>query len=190
MIKKVEWTEILETVIPSSACCDLRPFVCERFPHECDIIVIGQNPATHLNRDWWEFWNETSGFDYTSFTEAYGEDRRRQGKTQKSKTRTRFNRFWDNGFKCVETNVCSELGVEKSDRECHCNSAVLRVLLDNMPRQRKIGVFAHGGPATDFINNYQYPDNWHVHKTCHLRLQGKEVRFKEIDRFCEELKQP
>ena len=188
MSRKVEWTEILETEILSSANCDLRPFVCEGFPHDCDIIVIGQNPATHLNRDWREFWNETSGFNYTSFTEAYEEHRRKQGKARKSRTRTRFDRFWDNGFKCVETNVCSEVGVEKSDKECYCNAGFLRVLLDNMPRQHRIGVFAHGVPATNFIDNYQCPDNWHVHKTCHLHLQRKEIRFKEIDRFCEELK--
>lgn len=108
-----------------------------------------------ISKEIGEFWNGTSGFDYTSFTEVYKERRRRQGKTQKSKTRTRFDRFWDNGFKSVETNVCSEVDVEKSDKECYCNSTVLRILWDNMPRQPKIGVFAHGGPATDFINNYQ-----------------------------------
>jgi hypothetical protein len=32
--------------------CHERPFVCDGFPEDCNVIVIGENPATQLTTDW------------------------------------------------------------------------------------------------------------------------------------------
>ena len=163
-----KWTSILRDVIPDH-CKNQRPFVCDGFgnPSDCDIIVIGKNPATPLGVNWRAFWQDTSGFDYISFAKCY-----EQPMHTRSKTRSRFSRFGDNGFRCIVANVCSEEGVEKSKKECDCNVAVLRVLLDNIPQESTIGVFAHGTEATAFITDFrdQCPNHWHIHTTCHLRL--------------------
>lgn len=190
MNENVDWTKILvESGIPS-CCCGCRPFVCCGFPSDCKIVIIGNNPATFLNKDWWEFWKETSGFDYRYFSQVYEKEREKQGRTRTSstsRTRERFDRFRYNGFTCLlETNVFSNEGGES---ERIRNRTVLEALLDNMPRQTRIGVFAHGKYAKKFISNYQCPTDWLVHPTCHLSLCSKEKRWAEIDNFCQELRQ-
>ena len=35
---------------------DLRPFVCEGSPLDCDVFIVGSNPATKMEGDWWRFW--------------------------------------------------------------------------------------------------------------------------------------
>ena len=40
------WTQMLKAVIPSP--CYERPFVCDGFPDTCEVLVIGENPATPL----------------------------------------------------------------------------------------------------------------------------------------------
>ena len=85
------WTRILKEVIPSP--CYERPFVCDGFPCTCEVIVIGDNPATRLTTDWWSFWSDTSGFDYNHFLEVYQTERDRAGKGQVSNTRRRWTEF-------------------------------------------------------------------------------------------------
>jgi hypothetical protein len=40
----------------------LRPFVCEGSPLDCDLFVVGYNPATDVPGDWWRFWESGYGF--------------------------------------------------------------------------------------------------------------------------------
>ena len=34
-----------------------RPFICDGYPLDCDIFIIGINPATSTEKEFWEFWN-------------------------------------------------------------------------------------------------------------------------------------
>ena len=34
-----------------------RPFVCEGYPMECDVFIVGINPATAMQSDFWSFWD-------------------------------------------------------------------------------------------------------------------------------------
>lgn len=40
----------------------LRPFVCEGSPLDCDVFIVGYNPATDVSGDWWRFWKPGYGF--------------------------------------------------------------------------------------------------------------------------------
>ena len=39
-----------------------RPFVCEGSPLDCEIFIVGFNPATEMG-DFWQFWRTGYGFD-------------------------------------------------------------------------------------------------------------------------------
>jgi hypothetical protein len=47
--------------------CYERPFVCDGLPESCSVIIIGENPATSMQTDWWDFWNDETGFDLGKF---------------------------------------------------------------------------------------------------------------------------
>lgn len=90
-----------------------RPFVCDGYPNECHVMIIGTNPATPLSTDWWDFWIWDYGFDYNLFTSRYINTRRKLGRSPMGRTRrklTRLTRFaadclGELRLKCIETNV-------------------------------------------------------------------------------------
>jgi hypothetical protein len=41
----------------------LRPFVCEGSPFDCEVFIVGYNPATAMDGDWWRFWKAGYGFE-------------------------------------------------------------------------------------------------------------------------------
>jgi hypothetical protein len=47
----------------------LRPFVCDGSPLECEVFIVGFNPATSVG--FWEFWDTGHGFDKKAWFEAY-----------------------------------------------------------------------------------------------------------------------
>ena len=53
----------------------LRPFVCEGSPLECRIVIVGFNPATEMERDFWEFWEPGYGFRKADWLVAYTAER-------------------------------------------------------------------------------------------------------------------
>lgn len=52
----------------------LRPFVCDGSPLDCQVFLVGHNPATPSDRDFWTDWGP-KGFDKTSWMKAYLEER-------------------------------------------------------------------------------------------------------------------
>ena len=143
-----DWTTILKEVIPSP-CYDQRPFVCDGFPDACEVIVIGENPATKTNIAWWTWWKDDTRFDYKSFMESYNSER-----DKPSRTRRRLDRIRSKGINCVETNAYSNEqsgGVSQSIE----NYAVLDVLMKNMPLLK--GIIAHGKKAQQSLENLEVP---------------------------------
>jgi hypothetical protein len=53
---------------------DPRPFVCDGNPLECNIFIIGINPATKIEMNFEDFWDE-DGFDKQKWLEAYINER-------------------------------------------------------------------------------------------------------------------
>ena len=93
---------------------DLRPFVCSGSPLECEIFIVGYNPATEMSRSFWSFWDPATGFDKDAWFQAYREERAarplREGKTRRnavSNTRHRIDWIVEGAspISCLETNL-------------------------------------------------------------------------------------
>ena len=51
-------------------CLD-RPFVCDGLPEASNVMLIGDNPGQPTEKDWWEYWDEKTGFGYDDFLADY-----------------------------------------------------------------------------------------------------------------------
>ena len=93
---------------------DLRPFVCDGSPLECEAFIVGFNPANTMSADFWQFWHSGHGFDKAAWFEAYIKDRQRRplkaGKTRrKAMSNTRRVIEWiveeAKPVRCLKTNI-------------------------------------------------------------------------------------
>lgn len=76
----------------------LRPFVCDGNPLDCEVMIVGLNPASKVKNGFWKFWDlSKGGFDRAAFETHYAKLRRRAGKKNKSTTREKIS--------CIETHV-------------------------------------------------------------------------------------
>jgi hypothetical protein len=173
-----KWTSFLEEVIPSP--CYERPFVCDGLPSASIAIVIGENPATPLMKNWWDYWDEMSGFDLDVFVEHYIEERQLRGKGI-SNTRRRLNRIRENGVKCIETNAYQN---EKPDGvgEGVSNFALLNVLISQNENLKAI--IGHGKIAQEFLDRVIVPNGVKTYRPRHFRMES----YDEIDRICADIK--
>ncbi len=68
---------------------DLRPFVCDGSPLDCKVFIVGLNPASEMDGDFWDYWDSGRGFDKTRWFEAYKNSRRERplnpGKKRRNK---------------------------------------------------------------------------------------------------------
>ncbi|MCY0095070.1 hypothetical protein [Hoeflea ulvae] len=112
MDSMAEFETYLRTAAPANS--GLRPFVCSGSPLECSIALVGYNPATNLEADFWNFWNSARGFDKANWFETYKVERQNRplkpGKTRRnavSPTRKRIELFIEGvgDYKCLETNL-------------------------------------------------------------------------------------
>lgn len=95
---------------------EFRPFVCDGSPLECEVFIVGFNPATPMSADFWQFWHPSKGFDKESWFEAYKKDRQarplKPGKTRRnsvSPTRRVMDWVLEGAapYRCLETNIYS-----------------------------------------------------------------------------------
>jgi hypothetical protein len=95
---------------------DLRPFVCEGSPLECEAFIVGLNPASPMKTDFWQFWRSGVGFDKARWFEAYKIERAcrplkpgRQRRYPVSNSRRVIEWLIPalNSVKCLETNIYS-----------------------------------------------------------------------------------
>ena len=95
----------LDNILPRP-CISQRPFVCDGFPNESTVLIVGENPGQQMN-DWWSYWNPATGFDRESFSKHYlATKQREKGNPCWSYrgTRARFQRLLEMGVRTVETN--------------------------------------------------------------------------------------
>jgi hypothetical protein len=92
----------------------LRPFVCQGSPLDCKAFIVGSNPATTFEADFWTFWRPGYGFDKKAWLKQYVDERGRRplkpGKTRRSPiSNTRRVIEWvlegASPLRCLETNV-------------------------------------------------------------------------------------
>ena len=193
----INWTQTLKEVICTPCHC-MRPFVCDGFPGTCQVLVVGQDPATALPDDWWSFWDPECGFKETRFESAYLKHRERLrlvnlAKRGKSDTREKFlNRITNNlkpQLKSIETNA--SMG---GDLRWDSNQEVIKVLLKGMDNLQAI--IAYGNKAHDLVGRsgklrplINLPDEA-IHEIPHFRSRRRKdaERIKEIDCVCAKIK--
>jgi len=130
----------------------LRPFVCDGYPLECEIFIVGINPATSINSDFWDFWKDDK-FDKTKWLENYLEERKDK-RSKMSLTRRKIEYLTNNVFyerKCLETNVYSSATPNlKSLSNDLRNTDIFSFLLKSIKPK---AIFIHGSDPANFIRN-------------------------------------
>ena len=67
---------------------ELRPFVCNGSPLQCQAFIVGFNPSTTLAADFWQFWHPGHGCGKKAWFAAYLKERKlrplRPGKTRRN----------------------------------------------------------------------------------------------------------
>ena len=191
-----EWTAILRDIIPED-CKNQRPFVCDGFknPNDCDIIIIGKNPATRLGVSWLKcFWNAQSGFRYEVFDKVYSEARSESKKKSRSETRVFFEYIRAKGYNCIETNVYQDEATRRdfNRKQAISNLTVLQALIRNIPRLK--GIIFHGSDAQKKLDSCTLgvPTRVQTLLTCHFsygKNKGCADAIKaHLDAFCANLK--
>jgi hypothetical protein len=93
---------------------DLRLFVCDGSPLECRAFIVGFNPATASEKDFWTFWDPNTGFKKSEWLQNYIRERRQRplkpGRTRRN-TISSTRRVIDwivseaSPLKILETNI-------------------------------------------------------------------------------------
>ena len=86
----------------------LRPFVCEGSPFECEVFLVGSDPATEMSCNFWDFWSDDYGFDKQGWLKVYTDERKRQGERKRlSPTRNIIEYVIGAArpVRCLETNI-------------------------------------------------------------------------------------
>jgi hypothetical protein len=135
------WNE-LRSLIPQP--CHDRPFVCDGLPDSCEVIVIGENPATKTRSDWWKFWSDEGGFDLQQFERTYEKARVDAKKPKVSATRARLRILRDAGLRCLETNVFINERLDGAGENAQTNP-LLKVFFRRLPNLKAVVV--HGTAA-------------------------------------------
>ena len=113
MIEHAEFRRRLSAILPENC----RPFVCQGSPYDCKIFVVGLNPATAMENVFWQYWNDSTGFDKDSWFEAYKNERKsrllKPGKKTRrdvGTTRSNLNKLIEliDSDEILETNIYSK----------------------------------------------------------------------------------
>ena len=129
-----DWTKLFQDEIPIP-CDNQRPFVCNGFrnPSECDVLFINKKPRIQLGVDWWNFWNETLGWEYECFSVICT----KQSSGMPKDFRQVFPKHIEAArLRCVEAGVYRN--EDPSVSSIYDNREVLQLLISNIPRLRGI----------------------------------------------------
>ena len=153
-----------------------RPLICEGNPLECEIFIVGINPATEMQKEFWTFWSEKNGFKKPEWLESYILERKlkplkpnkiRQNKL--SNTRQRIEWIIDSikPVKVLETNLfvkvtptANELKTEDRD------SSIFEFLLKTI--KPKI-IFIHGNEVIKYFEKHY-----------HIKVVKNEIKTFDI----------
>jgi hypothetical protein len=169
-----EFEAELKAIIGSPATSH-RPFVCEGSPLECDIFLVGIEPATSLNSSFWDFWEGGYGFKKREWYKSYCRERIESGEYGPSPTRKNIEHFVDGAspVRVLETNI-SSMAVKRFNKKNKIYDEAFSFLIKSI----KPKVFhVHGEPAWNemdgFVRNFDMPGK--ILKEYHLSFQtGKE----------------
>lgn len=165
----------------------LRPFVCEGSPLKCEILVVGFNPATEMEGDFWDHWIPGIGFDKTAWFKAYVTDR----KKRPLKPGKKFRPAVSNTRRCLtwieegaatkailETNIFARATATKADLALKDRSSEpFRFLLETI--NPKV-IVAHGADAHVAVG--QLRTSAQIVNIPHLSRGWSEERARELGR--------
>lgn len=151
-----EFQQQIEAIIgrPSNQ----RPFVCDGSPLDCRVFIVGLNPASASERDFWEFWNLETGFEKRAWFESYIAERAQRplkpGKSRRnlvSNTRRVLQWVITSAVHTpiLETNIYSSATEDASDLT-H-NMRCTRPFDFLIERLKPHLVVAHGNDAADHM---------------------------------------
>lgn len=148
----------------------LRPFVCHGSPLDCEVFVVGYNPATAMDGDWWRYWRSGKGFD----REAWWSDYLAQRGGKPSKTRKRSDAILGalEGVRCLEANIDARPSKRKSQYPKPVTAPFDFVLSACRPKV----IIAHG---VDAVRHLSARTSAHVIECAHFIYVG-ERRSAEI----------
>jgi hypothetical protein len=137
---------------------DLRPFVCDGSPLQCQAFLVGINPATSMSVNFWQFWRPGYGFDKQAWFEAYKIDRKsrplKPGKKRRnaiSNTRRVIELILEEAhpIRCLETNIYSAPTEQAADL---ASAQRVTAPFDFLLEKIKPGVIvAHGDDAAQHL---------------------------------------
>jgi hypothetical protein len=135
----------LSKIVPHP--CFDRPFECYGRLEDCELIIVGENPAVQMDMDWWMFWN-ADGFNASAFERAYYEKMGGRITLTRKRVLTLIEPLQNQGISCIVTNA------DRNERpggsmKVAPNDAVLKFLL-RLPRLNVI--VAHGKIAQNAIS--------------------------------------
>ena len=199
MLHSIDFTTELKQIIGCLLRGGQRPFVCDGHPVACQVMVVGQDPATALSEDWWSFWDTECGFNQLRFESAYTTHREQEQlekphRKPKSDTRGKFlDRITFNlkpKLNSLETNASMGGGTSWDS-----NKEVLKLLLKEMHQLQAI--IAYGGKAHKLVGRrgklrqlINLPDKA-IHEIPHFTKRPRRTDaeiYAEIDYVCAEIK--
>lgn len=151
-----EFQQQIEAIIGRPS--DQRPFVCDGSPLDCRVFIVGLNPASASERDFWEFWNFETGFDKRAWFESYLAERAQRplkpGKSRRNPiSNTRRVLEWvissavDTHI--LETNIYAAATEDANDLTCNMRcSRPFDFLIETLKPQL---VVTHGKDAADHM---------------------------------------
>jgi hypothetical protein len=164
---------------------ELRPFVCDGSPLDCRVFIVGFNPASASERDFWDFWNPKTGFDKPAWFRNYLQERARcplkPGKTRRNPvSNTRRVIEWivseASPVKFLETNIYSAPTEEAKDLAVHQRlTAPFDFLLDEIKPSL---IITHGKEAADYLR--MRTPSASVMNLSHLSRGWSESRAREL----------
>ena len=131
------------SAVVGDPCVGLRPFVCDGSPLDCRVFLVGINPATGMSGNFWDFWDDDSGFNREQWRERYVAERGNGD----SKSRKVIERIVEAArpVSCLETNLFSaQAGRKDQLRDGEKSTAAFEFLLDKIDWARLIVVFSQG----------------------------------------------
>ncbi len=165
------FSNAIRAILPAP--CFERPFVCDGAPERCSVIVIGENPATTVDVDWWSFWDDATGCNYARWIESYRAARQAKGKRPKSNTRLRLDRLCEHSLRCLETNAFSNERLNGSGAGV-ANSDLLDLAVSTLPNISY--VIVHGDKAARYIDSRTMPRSIrYVFRTRHFKIESYAV---------------
>jgi len=151
----------------------LRPFVCDGSPLDCRVFIVGFNPATDSEIDFWTFWSSDRGFDKKLWYQNYLKERRNRplkpGKTRRpQKSNTRRVMDWieaeASSVRFLETNIYSSASEQAKDL---VTERRITAPFDYLLREiRPHAVIAHGHDAV-----------------AHLQTKVEQERLIQVQHF-------